>query len=237
MVGNLSPFLCLLWPACWLGGCQLGLRGSPKGSKKGPQNDPKSIRNPPGRPLACPRVSGGTPQVPPRLRTCIFMHIYVCLCIYLQYFVHIYAYLCIFCVYLCMLSLVPCIFMHIVVHVTHIYAYLCISMHIQAYLWMFMYIWCIFVHICALCRYLYIFTDTYSWEDADLLAMKNHAAGLHSTGSWNICKYAQHTFVNKHYRKHRHTFERWTGMTPWHGGGLGAVRLYIYIYIYIYNKE
>ena len=32
-------------------------------------------------------------------------------------------------------------------------------------------------------------------------------------------------FVSKHYRKHRHTFKHGIGMTPWHGGGLGAVRL------------
>jgi hypothetical protein len=89
MVGSLTPFLCLLWPAWWLEGCQLGLRGSPKGSKKGPQNDQKSIRNPPGRHLACPRVSGGTPQVPPRLPTCIFMHIYA-------YIYNMLDYLCMF---------------------------------------------------------------------------------------------------------------------------------------------
>ena len=145
MVGNLNPFLCLLWPACWLGGCQLGLRGSPKGSKKRSQNDPKSIRNPPGRPLACPRVSGGTPQVPPRLPTCIFMHIYA-------YFAHIYAYLCIFCAYVCMFSLVLCIFMHIVVHVTHIYAYLCIFKHTYECVCIFdayLYTSVLFVNICT----------------------------------------------------------------------------------------
>ena len=133
-----------------------------------------------------------------------------------------------------MFSLVLCIFIHIVVHVIHFCAYLCISMHFQTCLWMCMYIWYIFVHMCVLYACVYIFTRIYSWEDADLLSVKNHAAGLHSTGSWNICKYTQYKFVSKLYRKHRHTFERWTGMTPWHGGGLGAVRLYIYIYIYKY---
>ena len=152
MVGNLTPFLCLLWPACWLGGCQLGLRGSPKGSKKGPQNDPKSIRNPPGRPLACPRVSGGTPQVPPRLPTCIFMHIYAYLCIYLQYFVHIYAYFahiyaCFhwFPAYLCILLYKSPIFMHI-------YACLCIFRHIYECLCIFdayLYTSVLFVDICT----------------------------------------------------------------------------------------
>ena len=142
MVGNLSPFLCLLWPACWLGGCQLGLRGSPKGSKKGPQNDPKSIRNPPGRPLACPRVSGGTPQVPPRLPTCIFMDIY--------------AYLCIFCAYLCIFMHILCIFMHVFISFMHIYTYcctcnsfLCIFMHIYAFSGMFMNVYVYLVHICT----------------------------------------------------------------------------------------
>ena len=227
MVGNLSPFLCLLWPACWLGGCQLGLRGSPKGSKKGPQNDPKSIRNPPGRPLACPRVSGGTPQVPPRLPTCIFMHIYA-------YFAHIYAYLCIFCAYLCMFSLVLCIFIHIVVHVIHFCAYLCISMHFQACLWMCMYIWYIFVHICVLYACVYIFTHIYSWEDADLLSMKNHAAGLHSTGNWisastlNINLSASFTGSID---IHSNAEPEWPHGTV-AGSALCAYRYIIYIYIH-----
>ena len=77
-----------------------------------------------------------------------------------------------------------CIFIHIVVHVIHFCAYLCISMHFQTCLWMCMYIWYIFVHICVLYACVYIFTHIYSWEDADLLSMKNHAAGLHSTGNW-----------------------------------------------------
>ena len=138
MVGNLSPFLCLLWPACWLEGCQLGLRGSPKGSKKGPQNDPKSIRNPPGQALACLRVSGGTPQVPPRLptciKTCIFMHIYA-------YFAHIHAYLCIFCTYLCMFSLVLCILYisPIFIHIMYIYANSNILVNVYGFL----------MHICT----------------------------------------------------------------------------------------
>ena len=37
----------------------------PEGSKKAPQNYRKSIKNPPGQPLAFPGVPGGTPQVPP----------------------------------------------------------------------------------------------------------------------------------------------------------------------------
>ena len=138
MVGNLSAFLCLLCPACWLGECQLGLRGSPKGSKKRPQNDLKSIRNSPGRPLACPRVSGCTPQVPPRLPTCIFMHIYV-------YYAHINAYSCIFCAYLCMCSLVLWIFMHIVVHVTHF----CHILYVYAYSDIFMNVYVYLVHVCT----------------------------------------------------------------------------------------
>ena len=59
----------------------------PEGSKKGPQNDRKSIKNPPGQPLAFPGVPGGTPQVPPNAYLCVFMHM---LCI----FMHIYAYSC-----------------------------------------------------------------------------------------------------------------------------------------------
>ena len=221
MVGNLSPFLCLLWPACWLGGCQLGLRGSPKGSKKGPQNDPKSIRNPPGRPLACPRVSGGTPQVPPRLPTCIFMHIY--------------AYLCICCAYLCIFMHILCIFMHVFISFMHIYTYcctcnsfLCIFMHIYAFSNMFMNVYVYLVHICThLCSLrMCVHIHTYLFMRRRWSAVNEKScsrATLHR--ELNICKYAQYKFVSKLYRKHRHTFERWTGMTPWHGGGLGAVRL------------
>ena len=137
MVGNLSPFLCLLWPACWLGGCQLGLRGSPKASKKGSQNDPKSIRNPPGRPLACPRVSG----VPPGcLRgsqhafLCIFMHIVRVLMHIFACFVHIYACFRWFPTYVCILLYTSCIFMHIYAYssiLMSVYA----SMHICIHLW------------------------------------------------------------------------------------------------------
>ena len=163
MVGNLNPFLCLLWPACWLGGCQLAPRGSPKGSKKDPKNEPKLIRNPPGRPLACPRVSGGTPQVPPRLPTCIFMHIYA-------YFAHIYAYSYIFCQYLC-------VFMHVFVSFMHIHAHCC-TRH---------------PYLCIFYVYLYIFSIT-----------KQLTTQI-PTNQW--------------------TFGCWTGVTPWHGGGLGAVRL------------
>ena len=63
----------------------------PEGSKKGSQNDRKSIKNPPGQPLAFPGVPGGTPQVPPNAYLCVFMHI---LCIFmhiLAIFMHIYA--------------------------------------------------------------------------------------------------------------------------------------------------
>ena len=139
MVGNSNPFLCLLWPACWLGGCQLGLRGSPKGSKKGLQNDQKSIQNGPRRPLACPRVSGGTPQVPPRLPTCIFLHIYANICNMLCIFMHILR-----------------IFMHVFIGSLHIYAYCCtrhpylfIFMHIYAYSGIFMNVYVYLMHICT----------------------------------------------------------------------------------------
>ena len=159
MVGNLSPFLCLLWPACWLGGCQLGLRGSPKGSKKGPQNenDSKSIRNPPGRPLACPRVSGGTPQVPPRLPTCIFMHIYAYICNIMCIFMHILR-----------------IFMHtcaVFISFIHIYAYcctrhpyLCIFMYIYAYSNIFVNVHEYLMHICTHLCSLYIAADIYTYR-------------------------------------------------------------------------
>ena len=160
MVGSLTPFLGLLWPACWLGGCQLGLRGPPKGSEKGPENDPKWIRNPPGRPLACPRVSGGTPQVPPRLPTCIF-----------------YAYLCRFCAYLCIFMHILCIFMHILcifmhafISFMHIYAYCCTR---HPFL-------CIFIYVFA---YSGVFMNVFIFGTYLYTSVFFTAAGLHSTGN------------------------------------------------------
>ena len=35
----------------------------------------------------------------------------------------------------------------------------------------------------------------------------------------------KYKFVMKHYRNNQHIFGCCTGMTPWHGGGPGAVRL------------
>ena len=79
---SLSPLTCLVpW------GVQIELQRAPKGSKKVPQNDRKSIRNLPGHLLACPGVSGGTPQVPPNAYLCVFIHILVI-------FMHIYEYSC-----------------------------------------------------------------------------------------------------------------------------------------------
>ena len=119
---SLSPLTCLVpWRV------QIEPQRTPKGSKKGPQNDRKSTRNPPGHLLACPGVSGGTPQVPPNAYLCIF-------CAYLCIFMHILA---IFLQYLCTYSLVLYIFMHIFVNATHIYAYLCIF-------WQYL---CIFMHM------------------------------------------------------------------------------------------
>ena len=79
---SLSPLTCLVpWRV------QIELQRAPKGSKKGPQNNRKSNKNPLGQPLAFPGVPGGTPQVPPNAYLCVFMHM---LCI----FMHIYAYSC-----------------------------------------------------------------------------------------------------------------------------------------------
>ena len=107
---------------------------------------------------------------------------------------HFYAYLCIFCAYLCIFMHILCICMHVFISFMHIYTYcctcnsfLCIFMHIYVFSNIFMDVyvyWHIFVHICVLYACVYIFTHIYSWEDADLLSMKNHAAGLHSTGNW-----------------------------------------------------
>ena len=207
---SLSPLACLLaWRVPTES--QRVPKGLQKGASKWPKIDQKSTRAALGMPK-------GVRGYPPGASEAANMHFYAYLCIYLQYVI----------IFMHILRIFMCVFigsLHIYAYCCTRHPYLCIFMHIYAYSGMFMYIWCIFVHICALCRYLYIFTHTYSWEDADLLAMKNHAAGLHSTGSWNICKYAQYKFVSKLYWKHRHTFERWTGMTPWQGGGLGAVRL------------
>ena len=153
MVGNLTPFLCLHWPAWWLEGCKLSLGGLPKGFKKGPQNDKKSIRNPTGHPWACPGVWGGTPQVPQGHPRCIFICIYVYLCIYLEYVVHIL-----------------CIFMHVFITLMHIYAYcctphpyLCIFMHVYAYSVIFMNVYVYLMHICTHLCSLCISVHTYTY--------------------------------------------------------------------------
>ena len=125
MVGNLTPFLCLLWPAWCLGICKL----SPKGPPRAPKKDPKVTEN---RPEIHPGTSWhalGCQGVPPR---CLRMHIYA-------YFVHIYAYLCIFLQYLC-------IFMHVFTSFMHIYAYFCKR---HPYLCIFMHILTVFMHIYA----------------------------------------------------------------------------------------
>ena len=132
MVGNLTPFLCLLWPAWCLGGCKLSLKGPPRA----PKRDPKMTEN---RPEIHPGTSWhalGCQGVPPR---CLRMHIY--------------AYLCICCAYLCILMHILaiflqylCIFMHVFTSFMHIYAYFCKR---HPYLCIFMHILTVFMHIYA----------------------------------------------------------------------------------------
>ena len=120
--GNLSA--CLATEAHFFVsfGLPAGLEGAnwvSEGPRRPPKRDPKMTPNRseihPGIPWHAQGCQGVPPQVPPRLPTCIFMHIYA-------YFAHIYAYLCIFYAYLCMFSLVLCIFMQIVVHVIYVCA-------------------------------------------------------------------------------------------------------------------
>ena len=184
-----------------------GSQRPPKASKKGPQNEWKFVKNPPRHSLACPGVSGGTPPGASRPPV---MHIYAYLCIYSCIFIDIYAYLCIYSTYLCIFRHICVYFMHIYAYLCKRDAYLCISMHIYTYL-------CISMHC--------MFTHTFSYKDVDILLMKKCAAGLHSTGSWSKCKHTQYTFVMHRHRNNQHTFGCCTGITPWHGGGLGAVRL------------
>ena len=121
---SLSPLTCLVpWRV------QIEPQRAPKGSKKGPQNDRKSTRNPPGHLLACPGVSGGTPQVPPNAYLCVFMHI---LCIFMHILAILLQYLC--------------IFMHVFTSFMHIYAYFCKR---HPYLCIFMHILTVFMHIYA----------------------------------------------------------------------------------------
>ena len=115
--------------------------------------------------------------------------------------VHIYAYLC---MYLCVFVHIHaylCMFMAVFMHV---HAYLCIFhacfMHMYAY-------WCIFMHI-------YVYLCICSIQ-----------------GKYIYCKYkvmhhwTQFKLFINHYRNNQHIFRCCTGMTPWHGGGPGAVRL------------
>ena len=135
MLGNLTQFLCLHWPACWLGGCQLGLRGSQGAPKRFPKMTQNRSEIHPGGPWHAQGCQG----VPPRcLRgsqhtfLCIFMHM-------LRISMHIL-----------------CIFMHVFMSFMHIYTYcctcnsfLCIFMHIYAFSGMFMNVYVYLVHICT----------------------------------------------------------------------------------------
>ena len=119
--------------------------------------------------------------------------------------VHIYAYLC---MYLCVfvrINAYLCMFMHVFMR---IHAYSSIFMHIScmfhAYVCIFMHIY-VYLCICSIQgKYIYSkYKVMHHWTQFEL-------------------------FIN-HYRNNQHIFRCWTGMTPWHGGGPGAVRLQIYI--------
>ena len=96
-----------------------------------------------------------------------------------------------------------CIFMHIVIYLC---MYLCLFMHIHAYL-------CIF-HACFMHMYAYscIFVHIYVYSCICLIQRK-------------YVYWTQSELYMNHYRNNQHIFRSCTGMTPWHGGGLGAVRL------------
>ena len=120
-------------------------------------------------------------------------------CIFMHIYACIYAYRCIFMhIYACLCRYL-CVFMHI-------HPYLCIFhacfMHIHAYSCIFMHIY-VYLCICLIQgKKLYIYT----------LSKIMHR--------WTQVK----LFIN-HYRNNQHIFRCCTGMTPWHGGGPGAVRL------------
>ena len=135
---------------------------------------------------------------------CIFMHIYACIYAYSCIFMHIYAYLCRY-LY---------VFMHI-----HAYLcmYLCVFIHIHPYLCVFyacfmhMYAYsCVFMHI-----YVYLYVCLI--QGKYIISIYSEYKLMHHWTQFDL-------FIN-HYRNNQHIFRCCTGMTPWHGGGLGAVRL------------
>ena len=134
---SLSPLAFLLaWRVPT--GSQRVPKGLQEGTPKWPKIDQKSIRAALGIPKGVRGYPPGTELIKIRIYSniCIFMHIFA---IFVQ--CHIYACFHWFSAFLCILLYTSPIFMHI-----------------QTYLWLFMYMWCIFVYICALRRYLYIFT-------------------------------------------------------------------------------
>ena len=142
--------------------------------------------------------------MPPRLPTCIFMHIcaYICniLCIFAQ-ILRIFRHTC----------TVFISFMHIHAYCCTFHKYLCIFMYIYAYSNIFENVYGFLMHICThLCSLrIPVHIHTYLFIRRRRSAVNEEScsrAALHR--ELNICKYAQHTFVSKHYRKHRHTFER-----------------------------
>ena len=145
MVGNSTPFLCLLWPAWCLGGCKLSFKGPPRAPKK----DPKITENRSKIHSGSPWHSLGCQGVP---RRCLRMHIYAYLCIFC-------AYLCIFMHILAILLQYLCIFMHVFISFMHIYAYFC---KCHPYLCIFVYIyshWCILMNVHI---YMYITLNPFS---------------------------------------------------------------------------
>ena len=83
-------------------------------------------------------------------------------------------------------------------------AYLCIFMHVFMHIHAYS---CIFMHI-----YVYL---CISWIQGKYIYSKHKV--LHH--------WTQFKLLINHYRNNQHIFRCCTGMTPWHGGGLGAVRL------------
>ena len=115
-----------------------------------------------------------------------------------------------------------CIFMHVFMH---IHAYSCVFMQIYAciyaYSFIFMHIYASFMHISCICIHIHAY---FMHICVDLCICLIRGKYIYSQDEvmhhWTQFK----LFIN-HYRNNQHIFRCCTGMTPWHGGGLGAVRL------------
>ena len=118
-----------------------------------------------------------------------------------------------------------CIFMHIY---ARFYAYSCIFMHIYVCLCWYL---CVFMHIHTyLCIFYACFMHMYAYS-CIFMHIYVYLCICSIQGKYIYCKYkvmhqwTQFKLFINHYRNNQHIFRCCTGMTPWHGGGPGAVRL------------